>query len=260
MKPDRAASAEPAPRATDESIARVFDADVDDHGGYRYSSDAPLSSRLATQRMVDACLEIADFHGRRVLDVGCGDGVFTFQMYDRAAPESVVAVDLAERALASARSRVGQRRIVFAPGNATSLDFPDDSFDLAWFLGVLHHVSDPARSLREALRVARQVVVLEPNGYSPILKLLEKYSRYHVEHHEKSYTQAQLARWVRDAGGEVTAQKFVGLVPMFCPAWMARGLRLVQPVLEAMPLLRRFGCAQTVFVAQRVEASRVVRT
>lgn len=260
MSPNHPPTATDGGRATDKSIAEVFSADVDKNGGYGYTATSQLSSRLATSRWIDACLDVGDFRDKTVLDIGCGDGTFTFQLYDRAHPRSMVSIDLAESALAAARSRAGDRNVTFQVGNATALDFPDDSFDVAWCCAVLHHIGDPALAVREALRVARQVVVLEPNGYSPILKILEKRSKYHIEHHEQSYRHSTMRGWVRDAGGEVKRSVFVGLVPMFCPDVMARTLKVIEPVVEMMPLVRRYGCALNVFMAERTESARVSKS
>lgn len=52
----------------------------------------------------------------------------------------------------------------FVLGSATSLPFPDDSFDGAWSIWVLEHVPNPEQALRELRRVMRNdgVVFLYP--------------------------------------------------------------------------------------------------
>ena len=52
----------------------------------------------------------------------------------------------------------------FVLGSATSLPFPDDSFDGAWSIWVLEHVPNPEQALRELRRVMRNdgVVFLLP--------------------------------------------------------------------------------------------------
>ena len=121
--------------------------------------------------------------------------------------------------------------------------------------GVLHHMERPVDALREALRVASTIVVLEPNGYNLGLKLIEKLSKYHREHGEKSYPPSRLERWVRDLGGRVEARDWVCLVPYFCPDWVARVTKVLEPLVESIPLVRRFGCGSFLIVATR-EAER----
>jgi hypothetical protein len=116
---------------------------------------------------------------------------------------------------------------------------------------VLHHDSDPQATIREAFRVAREIIVLEPNGYSPILKLMERLSDYHRAHEERSYTAARLRRWVEAAGGRMVKGKFGIAVPMFCPDWLARTLKFAEPAIEGLPIVNRLLCAVYVFHATR---------
>jgi SAM-dependent methyltransferase len=135
--------------------------------------------------------------------------------------------------------------------SAQSLPYPDDSFDVAYFRTVLHHMDDPVAALREALRVAPLLLVIEPNGYNPGVKVIERCSSYHIEHEEKSFAPKRLDRWVGEVGGEVVSRQWVGLVPMFSPDWVAKITHRVEPVLERLPVLRAVGCAVYVFTVVR---------
>lgn len=229
----------------------AFNADVLRNGGYLYSTNARLSSRMAHARLTEAVLALGDFQDQTVLDIGCGDGTYTFELYDRGRPVTIHALDLAELALAAARRRAGRRAITFAVGSAYRLPFAGDSFDWAILRAVLHHMDRPMDAVREALRVARQVIVVEPNGLNPVLKILEKCSSYHRAHDEKSFAPGTLRRWVRELGGEITRGRLVGLVPCFCPDWLARLAKAAEPIGERLPLVNALGCACYVFVARR---------
>ncbi|HUY74444.1 MAG TPA: class I SAM-dependent methyltransferase [Candidatus Dormibacteraeota bacterium] len=231
----------------------AFDRDVDAHGGYVYVTNDRLSSRLATDRQVELILHLAHLQDRKAIDVGCGDGSFSVQYWDSGHPSRLVGIDPVEKAIAVANARKGARPIEFATVNAVRLPYPDRSFDVAILQGVLHHTNRPADTIKEVLRVAPEIVVVEPNGYSPILKVLEKASSYHRAHHEQSYTSRTLDRWVRDAGGEVLDRRFAILVPYFCPDWLARVLKRVEPLVEALPLANRLACAVYVFRARLVK-------
>ena len=162
----------------------------------------------------------------------------------------------AREAVEVASRRAGDRNLVFAVGSAYHLPLADDSFDIAYLRGVLHHMSEPVRALREALRVAPRIVVSEPNGYNLGLKVIERCSAYHIEHGEKSYAPRTLDRWVREVGGCVVDRRWVGLVPMFSPDWLASSLKRIEPGLERLPLLRAFGCGSYAFSAVRDETLR----
>lgn len=231
----------------------AFDRDATHNRGYLYTTNARLSSELANRRLTDAALAAADFTGKRILDVGCGDGTYTIDLFEGGRPASMYGFDPAREAIAVARQKIAGRPVAFAAHDAYAVPLPDRSFDIAHLRGVLHHLDRPVDVLREAFRLAPVLIVLEPNGYNPVLKCIEKLSRYHREHGEKSYAPAALDRWVRELGGHVRARGFVGLVPFFCPDGLARVLKSIEPVLERTPGLKAAGCAVYVQVAERGE-------
>jgi SAM-dependent methyltransferase len=229
----------------------VFDRDARENQGYLYTATTRLSSRLATGRSADVILEMGRFAGRSVLDMGCGDGYYTLRFWDRGGPRALVGVDGSREAVAVAEANKGGRPIRFLVGDAYRLPFPDDSFDLALVQSILHHADRPRAMIREAFRLAPEVLIHEPNGNNFGLKIIEKASRYHREHREKSYGSRRLRRWVREAGGRVVRQRFAGFVPMFCPDRLARLMKGAEPLLERLPLLSALGCAVYVLVARR---------
>ncbi len=228
-----------------------FEKDVLQTGGYRYTTDAPLSSQLANQRITDACLASADCRGKRVLDLGCGDGTYSAELLRLGHPASIHGVDPAPAAVRAGQDRADDPRMTFAVGSAYGLPHADGEFDVAYLRGVLHHMDRPISALAEALRVASLVVVVEPNGYNAGLKVLEKVSRYHREHGERSYAPRRLDGWVEGIGGRVVARRYIGFVPMFCSDRYARAAKRAEPVLERSWGVRQATCAQYVFAAAR---------
>ncbi len=223
-----------------------FNRDVDARQGYVYSTSERLSCRLANQRMTEAILELAEVAGKRVIDIGCGDGIYTLDLV-RAGAREVLGVDAAERAVESARERGrGIAGLRFEAVDIYALEIPDEPYDVAVVRGILHHLYDAPRAVERICRVARRVVVVEPNGYNPVLKIIEKVSPYHRQHEEKSYRPSALDRWHQAAGGEVERSVYIGLVPMFCPAPMARILKILEPVVEKIPFVRAISCGQYV--------------
>ena len=58
----------------------VFNRDVEEHGGYLYADQERYASRVANQRISEAIASCVDLAGKRVIDIGCGDGQFTREL------------------------------------------------------------------------------------------------------------------------------------------------------------------------------------
>jgi hypothetical protein len=93
--------------------------------------------------------------------------------------------------------------------------------------------------------------VLEPNGWNPVLKAIEKLSAYHRAHGERSFFTHTIDGWMKDAGLKIVHRSFSGLVPYFCPDGAARLLKRVEPMVERLPGVRQVACGTYVVVGQR---------
>ena len=226
-----------------------FDHDVEVNEGYRYSANAGLSSHLANERLTEVTLRYGNLAGRSVIDVGCGDGAYTRELAGRAKPREIVGIDPAARAIALASERNPDIR--FEVGDQHWLEETDLRFDIAIARGVLHHADDPGRVVRSMCRVANQVLLIEPNGLNPVLKVIERVSSYHREHGEKSYSPRLIDSWLQSGGMTIDTRLWAGLVPFFCPAPAARILKAVEPVVERLPVLSRAALAVYVVRASR---------
>lgn len=99
---------------------------------------------------------LGDVRGRRVLDLGCGEGGYARELVRRGA--TVVAVDGSERLVAVARERAEAAglSIEHHRRNANHLEgLPDADFDLVLAAMSLMDVEDYPGSVREAHRVLR---------------------------------------------------------------------------------------------------------
>ncbi len=232
-----------------------FDEDVRNTGSYRYTTDR-LSSNLANARISDAVAAALPFAGKRVLDLGCGDGSYTLEFPGFGAAE-VVGVDPAAAAIEAAQAKAAryglQDKVRFEVGNIYDMAsyLQQHHFDCIVLRGVLHHLPDPALAIAALRDFRGSIVIVEPNGLNPVLKLLERYSTYHVEHEERSFTPTLIRRWLRDAGFPRISTRIINLVPFFCPDAAAKALRAIEPLVERLPGARQFACGQNVFVATR---------
>jgi SAM-dependent methyltransferase len=132
-----------------------------------------------------------DHRGETVLDYGCGPGndVVGFLLYSGAA--KVIGLDVSPTSIRLARERVALHRevesrvqLVEISEGARRLPLEDGSVDHVNCQGVLHHVSDPERVLRELHRVLRpagRAVVMVYNRDSIWFHVYTAYKRMILE-------------------------------------------------------------------------------
>jgi 2-polyprenyl-3-methyl-5-hydroxy-6-metoxy-1,4-benzoquinol methylase len=209
----------------------AFNADTAMHGGYVYTAVDRWSSRYATGKQTDELIRMVSENFPpllRIADIGCGDGTFTQEIAERLGPVAIRGIDPASNAVEAASLRLPQRlsgMVSFETGDIYSIESRAE--DLAVVRGVLHHLDRPEDAIRQLAATFKSVLVLEPNGYNPVLKIIEKSSAYHREHDEKSYWPPTLNQWFEQAGFAVIAQKYFCLVPYFCPTTPAKILKFV---------------------------------
>ncbi|MHB1561717.1 MAG: class I SAM-dependent methyltransferase [Isosphaeraceae bacterium] len=98
--------------------------------------------------------------GDRVLDLACGDGVYSRWLAEHVGPQGkVLAVDLSPAFLDLARREVAEGevadRVTFAQGDLRHLPIPDDGFDLVWCAQSFYSLPDPVDALRRMERAAK---------------------------------------------------------------------------------------------------------
>ena len=87
----------------------------------------------------------------------------------------------------------------------------------------------PFDALREALRVAPTIVLLEPNGYNMGLKLIEKPLGITWRTAKNRTPRRRLDRFARQLGAKAIYRDFCCLVPYFSPDWFAKAIKRLEP-------------------------------
>jgi SAM-dependent methyltransferase len=112
--------------------------------------------RYGTERHLPATIAALGVRGKRVLEIGLGEGADSERLIRCGARWS--GVDLTAESVERVRTRLTLRDLPYEElrqGSALSLPFPDDSFDVVFSHGVLHHIPDIATAQREINRVLR---------------------------------------------------------------------------------------------------------
>jgi len=120
--------------------------------GFRNSPDE--NQAVASTRLVDLLLSWVPESPTRALDVACGLGATTSAIKSKWPDCAVTGINISAQQIEHAKANAPQ--CSFWKMDATSLDFPDKSFDLILCVEAAFHFDSRRDFLREAFRVLRQ--------------------------------------------------------------------------------------------------------
>ncbi len=137
--------------------------------GRKYFSEI-VNKRYAMQPWIHKLIGSVQLKdGSKLLEVGCGQGVDLLEFVKRGF--STTGADLSSESISLAREyfKLSKRKGSFLVSDAENLGFDDNSFDVVYSYGVLHHTTDTQKAIDEVHRV------LKPGG-AAIVMLYSKYS------------------------------------------------------------------------------------
>lgn len=168
---------------------------------------AQAAARYELEPYLKPFAKFDDGHDKDVLEVGVGMGADHLE-WAKHHPKSLTGIDLTQRAVdfTSQRLRLEGFEPNVRQGDAESLPFADNSFDIVYSWGVLHHSPNTQKGIDEVHRVLRpggtaRVLIYHRRGmvaymlwfrYSLMrrrwLSLTEIYDRYNESPGTKAYT------------------------------------------------------------------------
>jgi SAM-dependent methyltransferase len=112
--------------------------------------------------------------GRDVLEYGCGDSRSFLTLAP--AVKSLQAIDISEEVIQRLKSDNIHDNVSLHVMDAMNLTFPEDSFDLVFGSGIIHHL-ETETAVREVARVLRQdgrAIFWEPLGLNPLINIYRR--------------------------------------------------------------------------------------
>ena len=177
----------------------------------------------------------------KVLEIGCGTGLFTRKVY-ALTKASIIATDISEELLTEARQLLPEA--TFKIDDAMNLSFPDNTFDVVFGSSVLHHL-EMERSIKEILRVLKpggRMVFAEPNMINPQI-LIQKNVPFIKRWLGDSPDESAIIRWSFSNMMKKNGYKNISIFPYdflhpVTPKSMIKLINGIGKAIEKIPVLR----------------------
>jgi ubiquinone/menaquinone biosynthesis C-methylase UbiE len=180
--------------------------------------------RAGQDRRLNLIRRFALIDGARVLDIGCGLGVYVRKFQEIAA--DAYGVDIDPKRLRAGASETSGLLL----GSSEDLPFKNGAFDTVVLNEVIEHVRDDKATLAEALRVVRAggcIVIFAPNrlypfethgiylgerfvfGNIPFVNWMPDFVRNKLVPHARAYTRAGIRNTYRNLAVQVDVESYV---------------------------------------------------
>jgi ubiquinone/menaquinone biosynthesis C-methylase UbiE len=204
-----------------------------DYAPRRREPTHPVVASFVMEKLNFLRSRIHELEGKSVLDVGCGNGRFTYHFPTK----NKVGLDFSEEMIKHARQLV--RDASFIVANGYELPFQDKSFNIVFAGCYLHNLDDPLLALSEMARVASEYVILvEPNPFAIPLMLFNLFSGEEKRATVFKFTMKYYRDIFAKAGLEMYGTTRGFITPNRTPVWLKPFLTY----LERLAFIRRFGC------------------
>lgn len=209
------------------------------------------AGKLRAQRRAELLVSAAGICSTdKVLELGCGTGVFTQKIFNLT-KAYITAVDISPELIDLAKSK--NIPASFLLDDAMNLKFPDESFDVVFGSSVLHHLK-MGKALNEIFRVLKKggrMVFAEPNMLNPQI-FLQKNITFLKKHSGDSPDETAILRW-RQSNQLITAGfKSIKIFPYdflhpHTPVNLISFVNSIGSILEKLPFLKEIAGSVIIF-------------
>jgi SAM-dependent methyltransferase len=208
---------------------------------WNWSSPA---GRIRWERRAKLFLAFLGNDHKRVLEIGCGTGLFTKEICKTA--NEIIAIDISEDLIRLAQRRINKKNVTFVIDNAYKTAFCDNYYDFVIGSSSLHHLMID-KALKEIYRLLKpngKFMFTEPNMLNPQIAIQKNIS-FIKKMAGDSPDETAFMRWSLAKRLVEVGFKDISIVPFdfMHPVIPKSMLGLMCPILnflETMPLLKEF--------------------
>ena len=176
---------------------------IREHGEEVWNWSTP-AGKLRWARRCRLFKEFIGSNKRRVLEIGCGTGLFTKEL--AATDNTIIAIDISDALIRKAKERVHAENVQFVVGNAYKTKFKPNSYDFIVGSSSLHHleVDSALKEFSRLLKPGGGIMFTEPNMMNPQVALIKNVPaikrRAGDSPDETAFFRWKIAKKLRDQG------------------------------------------------------------
>lgn len=224
--------------------------------GFKHGADR-RGGRYSFHELYSKVLRQYITPGDSVLELGCGNGASTEMLVNLGA--NVLATDISEE-MTKVASQRGLKNVEFAVLDAsTPEDFPENkTFDVIAAFNTFSYYpnkEEVLRSLHRLLKPSGKLIILDMNPLCPLYPVMAWYGKNEMNTFWqviRETTPANLRRLCQATGYKIRLLTTLNFVPHALDGIRFQTLRAVNPILNALPLVKRLAM-RVLLVAEKQE-------
>jgi ubiquinone/menaquinone biosynthesis C-methylase UbiE len=135
----------------------------------------------ASEEHLELFFDEEEIKDKKVLDAGCGTGIFSIIFAGKGATE-VIGIDISEGSLNTGRKlkeKFNLDNLRFQTQDMLDFPFEDNTFDIVWAWGTVHHTTDPFKAMDELIRVLKEdgtilLAIYKKTSLTPVHEIIRK--------------------------------------------------------------------------------------
>ena len=191
-----------------------FDENPYDITKYMYNNPESVSAHIH-QSKINTISDFLNLQvGSKILDCGCGTG-FASLFFPLKMHYNFFSIDISNVEIIQAKkySKLMNAENEWLVGDGCHLPFRDNSFDAAFCIALLHHIDKYENVVSELMRVAKKIVICEPNKYCPMQWIYQRSTGAKLAGDTKAFSVTELKIKFEDAGLHNLQWKRINFIP-----------------------------------------------
>lgn len=187
------------------------------------------------QRRLDKVVKLVDLNNKKILDMGCGEGVWLDKFKEFTKPENIFGFDIDNESLEKFLKIESSKNCQIPSQNlkvcqSENLEFDSNQFDIIFSNEVLEHVKDDLKTLKEAnraLKAGGKIIIFTPNsgwpfethgmfvgdkyywGNIPFLPWMPMFIRKKLSPHVRNYGHLRIRKILSESGFNIVYHSHV---------------------------------------------------